>query len=91
MLAYPGLQFDEPETPSVEEEHVVLYVWDTLLAIVNIYQTLRGYTTESGSLDPTILTEVLKEEKLKLLDALADISVIHNSYLSVINPGKENG
>lgn len=91
MLSFPGLEFDEPETPKVSEDNEVLYIWDTLLDLFHVYQTVRGYTTESNVLDPTILTEVLKEEKLRLVDALADIRVIHHSYLSVVNPGKENG
>ena len=91
MLAYPGLEFDEPERPTVLEEHETLYIWDTLLDLYHIYKTVREYTTETGELNPTILTEVLKEEKLRLLEALADIRIIHHSYLSVVNPGKDNG
>lgn len=43
------------------------------------------------SLNPTILIELFKEQGCTLMTALQDISLIHNSYLSIVNPGKQDG
>ena len=90
MAMYPGLEFDEPEQVKPETIEFI-YIFDTLESLVHLYQVARRYRTEANTLDPTILTALLKDEGFKLMTALQDISIIDNSYLNIINPGTDDG
>jgi hypothetical protein len=79
-----------PEDVEVEDNN--FYLWDIHLPAWEIFILLRNYLDENGVIPTDLLIEIVrernkeakmkKEEKLRLLDILEEIPLIHSSYLN---------
>lgn len=77
---------NEETTEEVDEDFEVIYLWDTLKDIFDIYSIARMYLQEYYGLDSTILLALIKEKSLLPSVVLPRIAYIHSGFVSIVSP-----
>lgn len=58
-------------------------MWDELVPIVNLFITVRQYPKDEHSLDGALLSAVIQEKKLPLLESLDQIAILWAGHQEV--------
>lgn len=91
--ASPGLKFaddiDELPEEVIAEQESVLYIWDSLEPIFNLYKILRNYHSKDYEINSNILIELIKTSSIDMHMGLEYIPYIHSGYTSIIFKQRE--
>ncbi len=86
--------FEDEDDEEDEEDIEILYLWDCLADLFDLYRICKNYiTNEFYTIDSAIILAIINDKKLPVTQTLEYFPYIHSGYVSMILPTRteDNG